>query len=136
MAINKELYFNLYKAERNISRHFANLDLKKYKLSYPQFLVLNILWHESPVNVKTVVEKLKLDTGTVSPLLKRMVEKGLIKKERSEIDQREVYIHLTNKSTEIGKELENVIDDNKAISSLTLDEVVELNRILIKILNT
>ena len=88
-----------------------------------------------PVNVKKVVTELALDTGTVSPLLKRMEQVDLIKRERSEVDQREVFIHLTDKSETIRPELSNASDKVASASSLSQDEVKELNRLLGKVIH-
>src|SRR5699024_9257226 len=106
LNLKEQLCFSLYNAQRQVNRFYSNNVFKKYKLTYPQFLVLTILWADSPVNVKKVVTELALDTGTVSPLLKRMEQVDLIKRERSEVDQREVFIHLTDKSEAIRPELD------------------------------
>ena len=66
--LKEQLCFSLYNAQRQVNRYYSNKVFKKYNLTYPQFLVLSILWEESPVNVKKVVTELALDTGTVSPL--------------------------------------------------------------------
>ncbi|EOA8654585.1 TPA: MarR family transcriptional regulator [Staphylococcus aureus] len=133
-SLNKEFYFNLYNVQRNISRYFTNINLKEFDITYPQFLVLNILWQENTTNVKTIVNSLGLDTGTISPLLKRMENKGLIKRQRSDLDQREVFLYLTEKSIEIANSLDNVINENKAIASLSDSEIKEMNKLLLKIL--
>ncbi|HDB2083881.1 TPA: MarR family transcriptional regulator, partial [Staphylococcus aureus] len=109
-------------------------NLKEFDITYPQFLVLNILWQENTTNVKTIVNSLGLDTGTISPLLKRMENKGLIKRQRSDLDQREVFLYLTEKSIEIANSLDNVINENKAIASLSDSEIKEMNKLLLKIL--
>ena len=88
-----------------------------------------------PVNVKKVVTELALDTGTVSPLLKRMEQVDLIKRERSEVDQREVFIHLTDKSEMIRPELSNASEKVATASSLSKEEVKELNRLLGKVID-
>lgn len=110
MEINQEmyrnLYINLYKAQNNISKFSTRSNLKQHELTYPQYLILNILWNDEPVKVVQIVELLGADTGTVSPLLKRMESKNLIKRLRSDVDQREVIIYLTEK----GKNLESVLD--------------------------
>ncbi len=85
--LKEQLCFSLYNAQRQVNRYYSNKVFKKYNLTYPQFLVLTILWDESPVNVKKVVTELALDTGTVSPLLKRMEQVDLIKRERSEVSR-------------------------------------------------
>ena len=111
LNLKEQLCFSLYNAQRQVNRYYSNNVFKKYKLTYPQFLVLTILWADSPVNVKKVVTELALDTGTVSPLLKRMEQVDLIKRERSEVDQREVFIHLTDKSEAIRPELDTACQD-------------------------
>lgn len=135
LNLKEQLCFSLYNAQRQVNRYYSNNVFKKYKLTYPQFLVLTILWSESPVNVKKVVTELALDTGTVSPLLKRMEQVDLIKRERSEVDQREVFIHLTEKSEEIRPELDTACQDVAVASSLSSDESDELNRLLSKVIN-
>ena len=129
LNLKEQLCFSLYNAQRQVNRYYSNNVFKKYKLTYPQFLVLTILWAESPVNVKKVVTELALDTGTVSPLLKRMEQVDLIKRERSEIDQ-----HLTDKSEAIRPELDTACQDVAVASSLSSDESKELNRLLSKVI--
>lgn len=133
--LKEQLCFSLYNAQRQVNRYYSNKVFKKYNLTYPQFLVLTILWDESPVNVKKVVTELALDTGTVSPLLKRMEQVDLIKRERSEVDQREVFIHLTDKSEKIRPELITASEKVAIASSLSLEEVDELNRLLGKVID-
>ena len=133
--LKEQLCFSLYNAQRQVNRYYSNKVFKKYNLTYPQFLVLTILWDESPVNVKKVVTELALDTGTVSPLLKRMEQVDLIKRERSEVDQREVFIHLTDKSEMIRPELSNASEKVAIASSLSKEEVKELNRLLGKVID-
>lgn len=132
---NKEIYANLYNVQRKITRTLSRTKLKKFDLTYSQFLVLNDLWIEEPLLVTTIVRDLGLDTGTISPLLKRMEEKDLIKKERSNIDQRKVYVHLTEKGKQLDSELEKVVKSDNAIPELSADETVELNRLLKKIVD-
>ncbi|MDS3994981.1 HTH-type transcriptional regulator MgrA [Staphylococcus capitis] len=133
--LKEQLCFSLYNAQRQVNRYYSNKVFKKYNLTYPQFLVLTILWDESPVNVKKVVTELALDTGTVSPLLKRMEQVDLIKRERSEVDQREVFIHLTDKSETIRPELSTASKKVATASSLSKEEVKELNRLLGKVID-
>lgn len=114
--LKEQLCFSLYNAQRQVNRYYSNKVFKKYNLTYPQFLVLTILWDESPV-------------------LKRMEQVDLIKRERSEVDQREVFIHLTDKSETIRPELSNASDKVASASSLSQDEVKELNRLLGKVIH-
>ena len=92
--------------------------------------MLSILWDESPVNVKKVVTELALDHRYCITFIKRMEQVDLIKRERSEVDQREVFIHLTEKSEKFKPELSDASQKVANASSLSNDEVHELNRLL------
>lgn len=134
LKLDKQLCFSLYNAQRQMNRYFSNRIFKKYSLTYPQYLVLSILWESSPVNVKTLVNELALDTGTVSPLLKRMESNDLIKRERSELDQREVFIHLTDKSKAMQDYLEDCTEVVQEAADLTDNEFSELKELLDKLI--
>ena len=134
LKLDKQLCFSLYNAQRQMNRYFSNRIFKKYSLTYPQYLVLSILWESSPVNVKTLVNELALDTGTVSPLLKRMESNDLIKRERSELDQREVFIHLTDKSKAMQDDLEDCTEVVQEAADLTDNEFSELKELLDKLI--
>ncbi|MCS4486447.1 MarR family winged helix-turn-helix transcriptional regulator [Staphylococcus americanisciuri] len=133
--IKEQLCFNLYNAQRQVNRYYLNNIFREHNITYPQYLVLNILWDKSPVNVKKVVTDLSLDTGTISPLLKRMEHMDLITRERSEIDQREVFIHLTQKSKAMEMDLRDASTIVAKASSLTRDEIHELNHLLEKVIS-
>ncbi|TDM12216.1 MarR family winged helix-turn-helix transcriptional regulator [Macrococcus lamae] len=135
LKLDKQLCFSLYNAQRQMNRYFSNKIFKKHNLTYPQYLVLSILWESSPVNVKTLVTELALDTGTVSPLLKRMESNNLIKRERSELDQREVFIYLTDKSKSMQKDLEDCTEVVQEAADLTDNEFSDLKALLDKLIN-
>ncbi|MBC9874747.1 MarR family winged helix-turn-helix transcriptional regulator [Macrococcoides bohemicum] len=133
--LDNQLCFSLYNAQRQVNRYYSNKIFKQYNLTYPQYLVLQILWTSSPVNVKKLVTELSLDTGTISPLLKRMETNGLITRVRSELDQREVFVHLTDKSKEIQSHLEGATDILKEASQFTDDEYNEFGKLLNKLIH-
>lgn len=134
--LDNQLCFSLYNAQRQVNRYYSNKIFKQYNLTYPQYLVLQILWTSSPVNVKKLVTELSLDTGTISPLLKRMETNGLIMRVRSELDQREVFVHLTDKSKEIQSHLEGATDKLKEVSQFTDDEYNEFGKLLNKLIHS
>lgn len=133
--LDKQLCFSLYNAQRKMNRFYTNQVFKQYNLTYPQYLVLSILWQMSPVNVKTLVEALALDTGTISPLLKRMEANDLIVRERSELDQREVFVHLTDKSRTLQEPLQNCTDVLSEKEILSAQEIDELKALLDKMVD-
>jgi DNA-binding MarR family transcriptional regulator len=95
LNIENQLCFRLYKLNKSITKLYAPL-LKEAGLTYPQYLVMLVLWNESkPLAIKEIGNTLTLDTGTLSPLLKRMEKIDLIKRIRSKEDERSVSIELT-----------------------------------------
>ncbi|MGZ9848435.1 MarR family winged helix-turn-helix transcriptional regulator [Macrococcus psychrotolerans] len=133
--LDKQLCFNLYNAHRQVNRYYSNKVFKKYNITYPQYLVLSILWDKSPVNVKKLVTELSLDTGTISPLLKRMEANNLIVRTRSELDQREVFISLTDKSIAMKDDLYQVTEIINEVSQFTEEERKCYSTLLNKLIN-
>ncbi|QYA40519.1 MarR family transcriptional regulator [Macrococcoides caseolyticum] len=133
--LDEQLCFSLYNAQRQVNRYYSNKIFKKYNITYPQYLVLSILWDASPVNVKKLVTELSLDTGTISPLLKRMEANNLIVRTRSELDQREVFISLTDKSTAMKDDLYQVTEIIHEVSQFTEEERRCYSTLLKKLIN-
>lgn len=133
--LDEQLCFSLYNAQRQVNRYYSNKIFKKYNITYPQYLVLSILWDESPVNVKKLVTELSLDTGTISPLLKRMEANNLIVRRRSELDQREVFISLTDKSIAMKDDLYQVTEIINDVSQFTEEEKKHFSTLLNKLIN-
>ncbi len=88
------LCFQLYSASRAFTAAYKPL-LEPLGLTYPQYLVLVVLWEQDGLNVKEVSERLQLDSGTLTPLLKRMEAVGLVRRRRDAADERQVRIDLT-----------------------------------------
>jgi DNA-binding MarR family transcriptional regulator len=107
VKVEDALCFNLYIATRLMNQAYAPL-LEKLKLTYPQFLVMNLLWETNEVPVTTLSNRLYLDTGTISPLLKRLIILGYITKARSKLDERVVLVRLTKKGADLEKKTESI----------------------------
>jgi DNA-binding MarR family transcriptional regulator len=94
LALDDQLCFALYAAQRAMTRAYAPL-LEPLGITYPQYLVMIVLWEEDGASVKRIGERLALDSGTLTPLLKRLEQQGLVARRRSEEDERVVHIDLT-----------------------------------------
>ena len=94
MKLSNQLCFPLYAASRNVIGHYTP-HLKALGLTYTQYIVFLVLWEKDGITVGEICEKLMLDNGTVSPLLKKMESAGYVKRERSSSDDRVVVITLT-----------------------------------------
>lgn len=100
--LDEQLCFALYAASRAVIGAYQPV-LGALDITYLQYLVLMILWEEGPCRVAHLGDRLDLDSGTLSPLLKRLEARGLVVRERSEDDERVVEVRLTAE----GKRLEN-----------------------------
>jgi DNA-binding MarR family transcriptional regulator len=96
LALDDQICFALYSASRAVTRAYTQL-LKPLGLTYPQYLTLLVLWEQAGVSVTDIGERLALDSGTLTPLLKRLEQQGLIRRVRSEEDARVVHVQLTPK---------------------------------------
>ncbi|MCH1929708.1 MarR family transcriptional regulator [Shewanella sp. A25] len=94
LCLDNQVCFSLYSAANAIVRAYRPL-LEKLDLTYPQYLVMLVLWEEQGISVKTLGDKLFLDSGTLTPLLKRLESKGLVSRGRSEQDERVRVLSLT-----------------------------------------
>lgn len=94
MRLRRQVCFALYSASRAVTGLYRPV-LDRLHLTYPQYLVLLVLWEHGSSTVKELGHELMLDSGTLSPLLKRMAAAGLVRRERASGDERSVEIHLT-----------------------------------------
>ena len=96
LNLENQLCFRLYKLNKSLTKLYAPL-LKELGLTYPQYLVMLVMWQSNKaISIKEIGEQLELDTGTLSPLLKRMEKLDLVKRTRSALDERLVFIELTS----------------------------------------
>jgi DNA-binding MarR family transcriptional regulator len=96
LRLENQICFPVYAASRLIIREYQPY-LDKLEITYPQYLVLLVLWEAKTITVNEITRKLILNTNTITPLLKRMENQGLITRQRSTDDERKVIIKLTNK---------------------------------------
>lgn len=106
MLLDDQLCFALYAAARSVQKLYRPL-LDEHGLTYPQYLVLLVLWEEDGLAVSAIGLRLALDSATLTPLLKRMESTGLVGRRRSGEDERRVEITLTEK----GHALRTVVQD-------------------------
>ena len=94
LLFDNQICFPLYSAANAIVRAYRPL-LDQLDLTYLQYMVLMVLWQESCLNVKELGQRLRLDSGTLTPLLKRLEAKGFVERTRSEVDERMRMISIT-----------------------------------------
>jgi DNA-binding MarR family transcriptional regulator len=125
LQLDNQLCFALYAASRAVVQAYQPL-LGPLGLTYPQYLVLLVLWEEADIPVKRLGERLRLDSGTLTPLLKRMETAGLVTRRRDAADERVVRIGLTD----AGRALEaRAVDIPTALlcgTAVPLEDLAEL----------
>ena len=94
LKLDSMLCFAVYAAEHAFTR-FYKPRLEALELTYPQYLVFLVLWETDGITVKGLGDKLFLDSGTITPLVKRLEARGLVRRERDKQDERQVRIYLT-----------------------------------------
>ena len=105
--LENQLCFRLYTASRLITQAYHPL-LSKHGLTYPQYLVLMVLWEKDEQPVNDIAKRLVLETNTVTPLLKRMEAQGILTRSKGKEDARQMIVKLTKKGRDLQKMLTDV----------------------------
>ncbi len=123
-----DLSRNLYSCSRLLIQRIQQ-PLNNFGLTYPQFLALSILWDEDGLRVNELGAKMNLDSGTLTPLLKKLESQNLLKRKRGEEDERTVSIHLTYP----GKSLKTKVMDalNQMESNLSSELPLAMEKLLV-----
>lgn len=133
LLLENQICFKIYTAEREITKLYRSL-LEEIGVTYPQYLALLVLWEEKTISVKELGRKLFLDSGTLTPMLKRMEANGLVERKRSSEDERSVIISLTDKGLKMKEKAECV--PTRLLERLDMDgdELLKLDQTLTTIL--
>ncbi|WP_080145975.1 MarR family winged helix-turn-helix transcriptional regulator [Marinilactibacillus piezotolerans] len=134
LKLENQLCFSLYATTRQMTKIYRPL-LKELNITYPQYLVLLVLWEVQTISVKTLGQRLFLDSGTLTPMLKRMEENGLITRTRSKSDERVVEVTLTEKGERSEAKAENIPVNFIKHLNLNEEEFIQLKNILGKMMS-
>lgn len=133
ISLEEHLCFSLYACSRAILRLYRPY-LDELQLTYPQYLVLVTLWQEQQSTIKELGEALDLDTGTLTPLLKRMESAGLLIRRRDTVDQRVVNIHITPEGKALQKKAACIPQSLLVASGMKEEALGEINATIIGLL--
>ena len=134
LALENQLCFPLYAAARKVTGLYAPY-LKELGLTYTQYIVLLVLWERDGLSLGEIGERLSLDSGTLTPLCKKLETAGLIARRRSEQDERSVRITLTDAGRTLKERAAEIPLKVGNCLPLAPDEAVTLYALLHKILN-
>ena len=133
MKLANQLCFPLYAAARNVTGLYTPF-LKPLGLTYTQYIVFLVLWEKDGISVGEICEKLMLDSGTLTPLLKKMQSAGYVERKRSENDDRVVVITLTEKGKALQAQARDVPKNVANCLNLTAEKTKELHDLLYELL--
>jgi len=133
LKLENQLCFPLYATSRLVTKCYQPL-LDELGLTYPQYLVLLVLWETDSVNLKVLSEKLQLQSNTLTPLLKRMEDTGLISRTRSEEDERSMIMALTKKGSLLKHKAPAVQSQLSNNLGISLEEAQQLHGLLYKLM--
>ena len=122
LKLENQLCFRFYTVSRLLTQIYYPL-LKSLGITYPQYLVLMVLWEADNQPVNDIAKRLLLNTNTITPLLKRMETDGLIKRKKDKVDGRKVIVTLTKKGKLMEEQAVSVPDN--LIKSITCSDFVE-----------
>src|SRR6187402_2095510 len=130
LRLDNQICFAVYSTAHAFNRVYKPL-LDKLGLTYPQYLVMLVLWERDDVPVKDIGERLFLDSGTLTPLLKRLEAAGLIKRTRSVEDERQMLIALTAQGQALREKAKAVPQGILAASACTVGEMAAMKNDLV-----
>ena len=134
MKLENQLCFPLYAAARKITGLYAP-HLKPLDLTYTQYIVLLVLWEHREITVGELCRRLYLDSGTITPLLKKMEEEGLLVRSRSRQDERVVTVTVTEKGWALRERVKDVPLQVGGCLNLPREEALALFRLLHRLLD-
>ncbi len=135
LRLDSQICFSLHAASRAFNGVYRVI-LKDLGLTYPQYLVMLVLWERGEMPVKKLGEHLRLDSGTLSPLLKRLEAAGLVRRERSVRDERSVEVRLTEEGVALRERAVRVPRRIAAATGFDLDEIRDLRERLDRLTST
>ena len=133
LKLENQLCFPLYACSKEVVKRYKPY-LDELDLTYTQYITMMVLWEKKKINVKELGESLYLDSGTLTPLLKKLEAKGYIVRERSREDERNLIVSITDKGAKLRKRALTVPEKMGKCVNLTDEESLQLYRLLYKLL--
>ena len=134
LLLSEQICFPLYSVANSVTRAYRPL-LESLDLTYSQYLVMMLLWEKDGASVKDLGSRLHLDSGTLTPLLKRLEAKGFVARGRSEEDERVRVLNLTDQGRALKEQAKSVPSNMLCKINLDADELISLRRLCDKVLS-
>ncbi|WP_251862576.1 MarR family transcriptional regulator [Clostridium sp. Marseille-Q2269] len=135
LKIENQLCFPLYACAKEVVKKYKPY-LDEINLTYTQYITMMVLWEHKSMNVKTIGECLYLNSGTLTPLLKKLEAQQLIKRKRSPEDERNLIVEITSKGEQLQEKAKLIPEKVSKCINLSYDDTIELYKLLYKVLQT
>lgn len=132
LKLDRQLCFALYSASLSMTKLYKPL-LDPLNLTYPQYLAMLVLWEGDGITVSELGQRLQLDSGTLTPLLKRLEVNGLLQRQRDTADERRVLLHLTAPGRALKARAAKIPPEVVCATGCSLDDLASLTRRLKKL---
>ena len=133
ITLKNQLCFPIYLCSKEIIRKYTPL-LNKLDLTYTQYIVMMYFWEKEKSNVKDIGKTLLLDSGTLTPLLKKLENKGFITRIRSKIDGRNLEVEITEKGKKLKEKAKSIPKTMGKCIDLSNEEAITLHSLIYKVL--
>lgn len=127
LHLDQQMCFALYSANLALNKVYRKL-LGELELTYPQYLVMLVLWQQDELMVSDIGEKLFLDSATLTPLLKRLETAGLLIRRRAQIDERQVIITLTDAGRELQQKAQGIPEAVACATECSVEEMTAIKQ--------
>ncbi len=134
LKLENQLCFPLYACSKEVVRRYKPF-LDPLDLTYTQYIAMMVLWEEKSLSVKDLGERLWLDSGTLTPVLKKLEAKGYIARERRADDERSVSVTITNTGEKLKEEAKHIPAELGKCVQLSQEDAVQLHSLLLKVLS-
>lgn len=135
LKLENQLCFPLYACSKEIVKRYKPL-LDTLDLTYTQYIVMMVMWDKKEINVKSLGEKLFLDSGTLTPVLKKLENKGYINRKRNPNDERNLIVSIQPKGIKLKEKAKNIPQEIGKCVNLSEEEAKTLYKTLYKILSS
>lgn len=135
LKLENQICFPLYACSKEIVKRYAPF-LEEIDLTYTQYITMMVLWEHKEMNVKELGRHLYLDSGTLTPVLKKLEQKGYVTRKRDTRDERVLNVAVTEKGMELREKAVCVPEKIGGCVKLELEEILQLQKVLQKILKS
>lgn len=134
LKLERQICFPLYACSKEIVRKYKPF-LDELSLTYTQYIAMMVMWEEKQINVKNLGKKLYLDSGTLTPLLKKLESKGYITRKRAKEDERNLLVTITPEGEKLKERAKDIPNQMGACINIASEEMKQLYTLLYKVLD-